>query len=241
MCDMAYDCPQMIPLGAKWLYGLNRGEYFVGTFDPETAKFTKETEGKLDQGDHYAHISHATGAHGRQITYSWIQDTRQAKGWNCCFALPRVVSLGEDGHPVQNPVPELDKLHGKKESVTVPAGARVLKTQGDTVEIRAVFQQADKGKCGLRVRRSEDGARALAITYEGGTLDVFGTKVAIAPEGKDKTLSLQVFLDKSIMEVFINGGKKTVVRVMYPPIEDKGIEVFSGGKTTVDVWPWVVT
>ncbi len=237
MCDMGFDCPQMIPFGTKWLYALNRGEYCVGTFDPETAKFTKETEGKLDLGDHYAHISHATDSNGRHITYSWIQDTRQAKGWNCCFALPRVVTLGDDGHPVQKPVPELSKLHGEQESVTTTAGAKVLKTTGDTLEIRALFQQADKGKCGLRVRRSEDGTRTLTITYEGGTLDVFGTKVAIAPLGAGKTLSLQVLLDKSVMEVFINDGKKTVARVLYPPLEDKGIEVFSDGKSTADVWP----
>ncbi|MCX6874359.1 MAG: GH32 C-terminal domain-containing protein [Verrucomicrobia bacterium] len=58
--------------------------------------------------------------------------------------------------------------------------------------------------------------------HEGGTLDVFGTKVAISSAGAGKTLALQVFLDKSIMEVFINGGKKTVARVLYPPLEDKG-------------------
>lgn len=141
MCDMDFDCPQMISLGAKWLYALNRGEYCVGTFDPETAKFTKEIEGKLDQGDHYAHISHATDSNGQHIT------------------------------------------------------------------------------------------------YQGGTIDVFGTKVTITSLGDAKALSLQVFLDKSVMEVFINGGKMTVARVLYPPLQDLGVEVFSDGKTTADVWP----
>jgi sucrose-6-phosphate hydrolase SacC (GH32 family) len=131
----------------------------------------------------------------------------------------------------------LSKLRGEQEGVNDLTGAKVLKTQGDTVEISAVFPQADRGTCGLRVRRSEDGKRALGITYGGSTLEVFGTKDKIAPQGAGKTLTLQVFLDKSIMEVFINGGRKTVLRVMYAPLEDQRIEVFSDGKTTQDVWP----
>lgn len=235
MSESAWDCPQMIPFGAKWLYVINRGQYFLGTFDPETAKFTKENAGKLDQGDQFANISFATDDQGRHIVYAWLVGTR-GKGWNNCFPLPRVITLGDDGHPIQKPVPELCKLRGTQESAKVAAGAKVLETKGDAVELSAIFRQADKGKCGLRVRRSEDGARALGITYEGGTLDVFGTKVRIATEGADKRLTLQVFLDKSIMEVFINSGKKTVLRVMYPPLEDQGIEVFTDGEAAVDVW-----
>jgi sucrose-6-phosphate hydrolase SacC (GH32 family) len=236
MSESGWDCPQMIPFGNKWLYVINRGQYFLGTFDPDTAKFTKESGGGLDQGKGFSHISFSTDDQGRHIVYSWIVGTK-GRGWNNCFPLPRVLTLGEDGQPVQKPVPELCKLHGAQESAKVSAGAQVLKTMGDAVEINATFRQADKGKCGLRVRRSNDGSRSLAITYEGGTLDVFGTKVPIAPEGADKTISLQVFLDKAIMEIFINGGKKTVLRVMYPPLEDQGIEIFSDAEATVDVWP----
>ena len=239
MCDDAWDCPQMIALGNKWIYVTSRGappRYSVGTFDPEAAKFTKETEGKLDQAANYHTISFSVDDKGRAITYSWITGTRKALGWNNCFALSRVITLDTDGHPRQNPVPELCKLRGGHEVVKELTGAKVLKTKGDTVEINAVFQQTDTGKCGLRVRRSADGTRALAITCQDGTLDVFGTKVAIAPEGAAKTLTLQVFLDKSIMEVFINGGKKSVVRVLYPPLEDQGLEAFSDGTGTVDVW-----
>jgi len=97
-----------------------------------------------------------------------------------------------------------------------------------------VWPCTEKGE--LRLRRSEDGTRSLAITYENGVLDAFGTKVEIAPEGDLKTISLQVFLDKSIVEVFVNGGKKTVARVMFPPLEDQGIEAFTDGKGSVDVW-----
>jgi len=47
-----------------------------------------------------------------------------------------------------------------------------------------------------------------------------------------------VFLDKSIAEVFINGGRKTVTRVIYPAADARDIEAYAegGAKGTVDVW-----
>ena len=236
MSESAWDCPQMIPFGNKWLYVINHGQYFLGSFNPDTAKFTSESGGKLDQGDKFANISFSTDDQGRHIVYAWLVGTK-GKGWNNCFPLPRVLTLGEDGQPMQNPVPALSQLRGAQESAKVSAGAQLLKTKGDALEINAVFRQADKGKSGLHVRRSEDGTRSLAINYEGGTLDVFGTKFPVAPEGADKAISVQVFLDKAIMEVFVNGGKKTVLKVLYPPLEDQGIEVFTDGEATADVWP----
>ena len=147
-----------------------------------------------------------------------------------------MITLGADGHPVQRPVEAIHKLRGEKESVVGITGSKVLNTRSDTVEIQAAFEQIDQGRCGLHLRRSNDGKRKLTIAYENGVLDVFGTRVKVAPEGDRKKLSLRVFLDKSIMEVFINGGKKTVVRVLYPPLEDQGIEVFAAGRADAELW-----
>jgi sucrose-6-phosphate hydrolase SacC (GH32 family) len=48
-----------------------------------------------------------------------------------------------------------------------------------------------------------------------------------------------VFLDKSVMEVFINYGPTSVTRVDYPGEDDLGVAVFAEGAATVtslDVW-----
>jgi fructan beta-fructosidase len=238
MCDTAWDCPQMISVGDQWIYVWSKGaspHYEVGSFDPESARFTAEKKGRLDQAENYHTISFSTDDQGQHTTYSWITGTK-GKGWNNCFAIPRVMTLGADGHPVQQPVEAIRKLRGEKESVVGITGSKVLNTRSDTVEIQVGFEQIDQGRCGLHLRRSNDGKRKLTIAYENGTLDVFGTKVKVAPEGDRKKLSLRVFLDKSIMEVFINGGRKTVVRVLYPPLEDQGIEVFAAGSADAELW-----
>ncbi len=238
MTDCAWDCPQMIPFGAKWMYVMTRDappRCFVGTFDPVTARFTKESEGRLDRSSAFKTVCFSTDDRGRRILYSWIHPVN-GRGWSNCFALPRVVTLGEDGQPVQAPVPELAKLRGDYLGVDVKSGSSVLDIKGDTLEISAVFRNADQGSCGLRVRRSDDGKRGLDIRYQGGVLDVFETQVSVAPVGAKEIVSLHIFLDKQVIEVFINGGRHTVTRVMDTPVGDLGIEAFTAGTCSVDVW-----
>jgi len=104
------------------------------------------------------------------------------------------------------------------------------------VERRAIFERVDKGPAGLHLRRSDDGSRSLEIRCHAGGVSVFGTHVPARPEGANKSITVYVFLDKSIIEVYVGGGKETVARVMYPPLEDQGIKVFTADKAFVDIW-----
>ncbi|MBC8870511.1 MAG: GH32 C-terminal domain-containing protein [Planctomycetes bacterium] len=93
---------------------------------------------------------------------------------------------------------------------------------------------------GLRVRCSEDGQDAVTLRYADGILNAAGTEVPTALGEDRKTLNLHVFLDKSVMEVFINDGIASVTRVDYPGEKDLGLSAFSeNGNVTLkslDVW-----
>jgi sucrose-6-phosphate hydrolase SacC (GH32 family) len=65
---------------------------------------------------------------------------------------------------------------------------------------------------------------------------VTGSVLKIIPEESTNSLSLQIFLDKSILEIFINDGRQTITKVIYPPQKDLGIEVYTNVKASVDVW-----
>ena len=60
------------------------------------------------------------------------------------------------------------------------------------------------------------------------------------PAGERQPLKLHVFLDRSVIEVFVNDGQTAVTRVEYPGEEDLAVGVFAeNGKVTVkllDVW-----
>ena len=71
-------------------------------------------------------------------------------------------------------------------------------------------------------------------------MSVAGTKIPFQLKSHEEILELQIFLDKSVMEVFVNGGREVFTRVIYPGEKDLGIELFaSGGDALVeslDVW-----
>jgi len=240
--------------------------YQIGSFDPQKLKFTVAKSGILDHsyGTDWANSMargfYATNilfdSEGRCILFGWVSGFKNEKGqfygrageaegrgWNGCLGLPRVLTLRDDVRPRQTPVPELQKLrdkHIQADSLKLNDSSHIFDNVGDTWEILAEFEPYNAKAFGLKVRHSADGKSSVTIRYESEVLNVAGTKVPLKLKREQETLTLHVFLDKSVMEVFINGGRECVTRVIYPGLNDLGIELFSeGGMTTVkslDIW-----
>ena len=66
------------------------------------------------------------------------------------------------------------------------------------------------------------------------------TEVPLERGSGSGTIELRMFLDKSVMEIFANGGIASISRVIYPPREDKTLTVFAEDGSAVvrslDVW-----
>jgi beta-fructofuranosidase len=111
--------------------------------------------------------------------------------------------------------------------------------RGDALEIQTTIDMSHSQATGLKIRRSADGRQAVMIRYDGQTLHVAGTETPLAPS-PDARLQLQVFLDKSVLEVFVGDGATCVTRIIEPPQNDLEVEVFStGGNALVeslDAW-----
>jgi beta-fructofuranosidase len=251
------ECPNFFPLGDKWVLLCSPGgmvRYFIGTFDPDSASFQVEKEGIVDYSvgepfpDALTRGLYATNIlvddKDRTIMFGWVSGFKLGRGWNGCLALPRVLSIGRDGYLRQEPVPELQELreqHIRLDSLNLSNGGHVLEEPGgETLEILAVFEPGDAEAIGLKMRRSDDGREAITISYDGRTLDVAGSAVPFKLAGDEKQLTLHVFLDKTVMEVFANGGRECVTKVIYSPEQDLGLELFAtGGQAMVrslDIW-----
>ena len=80
----------------------------------------------------------------------------------------------------------------------------------------------------------------MTISYAERVLNVAGTEFPFELGEIDPALQLHVFLDKAVMEVFVNGGREVITRVIYPGEQDLGIEVFARGGSaqikSLDVW-----
>ena len=154
------------------------------------------------------------------------------------MSLPRVLSIDDDGRLIQTAAPELAKLRGEHTrvaDVTIQDEFKLIEdAKGRQIEVSAEFVPDGAKAFGMKLRSSDDGGRAITLRYADGKLNVAGTEVPLEPGGDNGTIRLHVFLDRSVMEVFIDGGRAAVTRVEYPQEEDVGIAVFAdNGRATL--------
>jgi beta-fructofuranosidase len=246
MAGVSGECPNFFPLQDKWVLirSTQPISYVLGEFDAETIAF--ETSGSASVLDYgfgknpprdrsWTRGLYGTNAftdkNGRRILLGWICGFKPKRGWNGCMSLPRVLTLDKDQRLIQTPAPGLEKLRGKhveiKDLSVKSAEKKLDAVRGDTLEIVADFAVADAEAFGLRVRRSADGNSAITMRYAKGSLKVGGTEVPLKLATRSKTLTLHVFIDKSVLEVFVNEGVTSVTRVEYPGEEDLGVSVFA--------------
>ena len=253
------ECPNIFPLKNKWVLirSTHPISYIIGDFDAEKIQFKKSGAatvmdygfGKHPPKDRsWTRGLYGTNAFtdkdGRRILLGWICGFKPKRGWNGCMSLPRVLTLDKDQRLIQTPAPELRKLRGKHHTIrnVVLNGEskRLGDVNGDALEIMAELVATNAKAFGLKVRQSKDGKDAITIRYANGNLNVAGTDVPLKLPSHSKTLKLHVFIDKSVLEIFINDGATCVTRVEYPGEKDLGVSVFAeNGSATLkslDAW-----
>lgn len=230
------ECPNFFKVGKKWVLLISPHrpvEYFVGDFDAARGRFHPETQGVLDPGDSYAsNISY--DEKGRCILWLWGR-TPRGRGWNSVMVMPRVLTIGADGHPRQNPAPEFAVLRGTERTVA----PRRLDDQGVSLqdaasgkrlEIEAEFEFTSARSAGLRVRRSGDGSRSVEVSYSPGSGMVTVDRRRMFA-GRDRKITLRAFLDKRVMEVYANDGAAAMFTAVEAGPEDTEVEMFAAGGT----------
>lgn len=242
------ECPNFFPLGDRFVFlssAFQEGvKYTVGRLDLETLRYTPETRGVIDEYRNFAGV-YGTGVlfddQGRCIFLARVQGGRH--GFNGYLATPRVLTLGADGHLRQQPVPAIESLRDAHEQVRDATAAEgrplVLRTAGAGIDLRVTLEPRGARACGLALRRSADGSRAVVIRHADGVLDVAGTAVPVAA-GPGQPLELRVLLDRIALEVFVGDGRQVVTKSVTPPDDDLGLAVFAeGGDVAVprlDAW-----
>jgi beta-fructofuranosidase len=248
------ECPNLFKLGSKWVLLTSPhkpSEYFIGDLDLARPRFVPEMHGVLDPGGSYAsNISFDN--RGRCILWLWGQtDTQSDKGWNSVITLPRILSIGSDGSLRQNPTPEFETLRGPLRTVPpVKLEGKPLPLagiSGDCLEIEAEFAVEQASGVGLRLRCSATGRAGAVVKYHtdgtgpyanGGTFSI-GTAGAVL--GRQRNLRMRVFLDKRVIEAYVNDGSVAIFSVVDAGPEDLAVEVFaSGGKAqlvSLKAWP----
>lgn len=223
--------------------------YWVGVFDREHGKFIADVAAPrmFDVGQH--HFSGPSGfvdpKTGRSIVFSIAQGERTEQlqsdsGWAHNAGLPVVLSLGSDGDVRIAPIAELSALRRRHivslANVSLQAAATVLAAvHGDTLEIE--LELAPSGAAatrrGLVVRKTDDDAERTAI-YVGAAatrFEIDRSKSSLDPDVQGsgvqggavdlagENLRLRVFVDRSMLEAYLNERKSLTSRA-YPARQD---------------------
>lgn len=238
----------------------NKVYYFLGDFDKETGKFTPDEEmgtlpRLLDFGSNVftgpsVMLDPVTG---RVCMFSIMQDQRTgpeeaAAGWAHCVGLTRNIFLNEDGTDVCiAPDPRLYDLLGEEllslENVTLEEANEALSAvNGDLLYIKAVLAPQDQQNFGLTCK-AEGRRNQTTFTYYTAkeTMDGYtsnrgkGAAVSVV-EGKvplaDGTLTMEIFIDRSLIEGFFNQDKAVSIRSYAAP-EARQIKLFADGSLQV--------
>ena len=246
-----WELPYLVPLGGKYVLLVGRGNpYWIGSYDKRTMTFTPERpEPKyVDKGSYYSFNLHMVddkgpGGSRRQLMHGWVtgpaSPTKTVPYWQGAHSIPRVVTLAGD-RLLQEPIPEIEVLRGKHLSIDDPSDPDALgKIRGDALDIIATFKPGDAEKFGLKLRVGADGKAAAVVVFDTKTGN-FGINGRMQPSHIEPggTVTMRIFLDRSIVEVFINGNAQTAR--IFPSPEARGIELLSeGGKAdpvSLDVW-----
>lgn len=258
------------PIGgsvAKYGPNFTRGVYWIGTWSNN--RFTPDyvQPKMLDLIPGHLSPSVTRKADGKLVGMGIVDERRSSQaqldaGWCHTFSLPRVYTLLPDNRTLgQAPDPGLQSLRvsGSRSTVTNQSvnGTRRLTAKGMAVEIIAnVNSSTTASQYGLNLLVSNSNEEITRLYYDAVNRRIVldKTNSSRSNQVEDKVLltgnydeaafgkphKFHVFIDHSIIDVFINDAAAFSARI-YPTLShSENIELFSQGASTnftsVDVW-----
>jgi beta-fructofuranosidase len=262
-----WECPDFFPLDDRHVLlvspiPLKRTLFVLGRYQDH--RFVPEHQGEVDLGGSLYAPQTFRDERGRRIMFGWLREDRdeaaqRAAGWAGVLTLPRSLTLTPTGHLAMQPASELELL--RQSPHHVPATSltdteHVLDgVRGLALELRAVFAPRDATQVGLAVRRTPDGHETTELLFDRARRQVVVDRARSSTDptvqrdrrdipfelGPDEPLELRVFVDGSVVELFVNGRLAVASRV-YPSRPDSlGVAVIArGGAAELQgcvVWP----
>lgn len=225
-------------------FGGSAAQYFVGSFDGK--KFVNEspTQTKwLDWGkDNYATVTWNSAPDNRCVALGWMSNwqyannvpTRQYRSAN---TIARDLTLYRDGQDLylkSAPSPEVKKARGEK--VSVPAFevsgkhevASLLNDNQGAYEIEMVIQNRGASKIAFCLQNEQ--GETVSMYYDvprkqfvmdrskSGKVDFSSDFPAVtaAPTAMNEEIGLRLFVDRSSVEAFGEGGRFAMTNLVFP-------------------------
>ena len=243
--------PQGINPEKNKFLNLHQSGYFLGKMDYNTGIFKRKNDFEmLDYGfDFYAPQVMQDKKNNRCIMIGWLdmwgsEMLEQKNGWAGMMTIPRVLKVKEN-MIYTIPIPELKKL--RKEHIhysqKIKDEISLENVDGDCYELNVVANLENTNKMTLKLRTSK--LEETVITYNKITkcFNLNRDKSGQALSGERKVnidlvnnkLELQIFSDKSSLEIFINEGQRVLSTRIYPTQQATGIKFSADNFANMDI------
>ncbi|MDE6553289.1 MAG: GH32 C-terminal domain-containing protein [Muribaculaceae bacterium] len=182
-------------------------------------------------------------------------------GWAHCYSLPREWSLAQDGSLIQKPFDGLKGLRGEtmfaQDSFGLSGVLDLSPVTGRSVEICGTFE-VGASAFGFNVFKSSTGqgkiyynpasgeliadfSGLIRLKNDNGVYDgIYRCPLPVKPTNGEQ-LKVNVFIDHSILDIFVNDRWATSIRVFPTDTDADGIEVFADSTVKVaDLKAWIL-
>lgn len=232
---------------------------FVGSVNWDEGVFNVETTKEIDHGLDFYAAQTLLDNQDRRILIAWMQMWERTyvtnvlgHGWTGGMTIPRELHL-QNGHLVQTPISAIENYYASTNTLSnvsyVDANIRYGAIEGEVavLEIAADLSQATTFT--VQLRASANNRTVLSYDVASEEIDLSrkdsGYEI-IGSEGElyhrkvkapliDGKLKLQIFLDSSSVEVFVNGGVESFSTLIYPLDDPARLVIFGGtGKVLLE-------
>lgn len=223
-----HECPDFFDLpvdgnasNKKWVLHGGSSEYFIGSFDGKT--FTPQTEklsyaeGKSEKrGDLlYAAQSFENMPDGRRVQMAWGRIDHEGMPFTQMMLFPtefRLQTTKQGIRLMATPIKEITQLH------QVEHKWQSLSAQQANEKLHAI----KSGTLHAKMKFTIDAGNTLSLRYKGNELvNIPGNEL---PVGSNE---MELLIDKTSAEIFINNGTRYIVRNLLPARNDSGLEFSS--------------
>jgi len=232
--DEDISCANMFKIGNKWMllcisHGLGC-RYYLGDFKDE--KYLPEFHAMMSwNGNQFFAPESMLTKDGRRVMWAWLLKVPVAP--DGIQSLPRELALLKDGILRIRPLRELDKLRYEEQTesnISVKRGiAYPLKhVASDALELELQFRAPSAKEFGIDVLCDKNGKNGLriALNAKDKTLKVGPVRAPFTlQDGED--LTLRVFIDKNLVEVFANDRQAVMHAPKLLSLENTGARLFS--------------
>ncbi|HAX72169.1 MAG TPA: sucrose-6-phosphate hydrolase, partial [Firmicutes bacterium] len=245
----------MAPEGDKYQNIFQSG-YLVGNpIDFNKGDFAHGEFTELDRGFEFYAPQTMEDQTGRRLLVGWmglpeVDSISSENGWVHCLTVPRELSLNGT-KLIQKPVEELKLLRTNKKEITASINQEEKSFEGisgQVYEMMCEFTDISGTSIGVKLRQGK--TEETVFTYD------LNEKKLILDRSQSGRLSgdeyghvrrcdfnadylkLQIFVDVSSIEIFVNDGEEVFTTRIYTDALSNDISFFANGSTNVNVQLW---